>query len=203
MLISAEKWAFPRLWAWKNAWKSSRILIISISSMQISIMEISMSLNGNLGLSWGITQPTEKKFFSLWRKNFLSLSEVKNHFLIFLGFSMVIYMESPENLKKQSVSIIVSIFVKKISPNNVRDFFFLLFIREKKICLWTLWNFSWPLATQNFKIGFTRKCSSHSWTGEKRSLTVGEIFFTQKRDNYTNKVLLFMLLKSTCNSLKA
>ena len=28
--------------------------------MQISIMEISMSLNGNLGLSWGITQPTEK-----------------------------------------------------------------------------------------------------------------------------------------------
>ena len=29
--------------------------------MQISIMEISMSLNGNLGLWWGITQPTEKK----------------------------------------------------------------------------------------------------------------------------------------------
>ena len=28
--------------------------------MQISIMEISMSLNGNLELSWGITQPTEK-----------------------------------------------------------------------------------------------------------------------------------------------
>ena len=28
--------------------------------MQISIKEISMSLNGNLGLSWGITQPTEK-----------------------------------------------------------------------------------------------------------------------------------------------
>ena len=28
--------------------------------MQISIMEISMSLNGNLVLSWGITQPTEK-----------------------------------------------------------------------------------------------------------------------------------------------
>ena len=28
--------------------------------MQISIMEISMSLNGNLGVSWGITQPTEK-----------------------------------------------------------------------------------------------------------------------------------------------
>ena len=28
--------------------------------MQISIMEISMSLNGNLGLSWGIMQPTEK-----------------------------------------------------------------------------------------------------------------------------------------------
>ena len=28
--------------------------------MQISIMEISMSLNGNLGLLWGITQPTEK-----------------------------------------------------------------------------------------------------------------------------------------------
>ena len=28
--------------------------------MQISTMEISMSLNGNLGLSWGITQPTEK-----------------------------------------------------------------------------------------------------------------------------------------------
>ena len=31
--------------------------------MQISIMEISMSLNGNLGLSWGITQPTEKITF--------------------------------------------------------------------------------------------------------------------------------------------
>ena len=67
--------------------------------------------------------------------------------------------------------------------------FFLLFTREKNICLWTLWNFSWPSATRNFKIGFTRKCSSHSWTGEKRSLTVGKIFFTKKRDNYTNKVL--------------
>ena len=79
----------------------------------------------------------------------------------FLGFLWSFTRKTPENLKKQSVSIIFSIFVKKISPNNVRDFFFLLFIREKKICLWTLWNFSWPSATRNFKIGFTRKCSSH------------------------------------------
>ena len=76
-----------------------------------------------------------------------------------------------------------------MSSTNVRDFFFLLFTHEKKICLWTLWIFLWPLATQNFKIGFSRKCSSHSWTGEKRSLTVGRIFFTRKRDNHTNKVL--------------
>ena len=121
-------------------------------------------------------------FSSQWSKKII--------FWYFLGFLWSFTRKTPENLKKQSVSIIVSIFVKKISPNNVRDFFFLLFIREKKICLWTLWNFSWPSATRNFKIGFTRKCSSHSWTGEKRSLTVGEIFFTQKRDNYTNKVLL-------------
>ena len=66
---------------------------------------------------------------------------------------------------------------------------YILFTREKNICEWTLfWNFEWPKATRNFK-GFTSKCSSHSWTGEKRSLTVGKIFFTQKRDNYTNKVL--------------
>ena len=119
-------------------------------------------------------------------------------FWYFLVFLWSITRKYPENLKKQSVSIIVSIFVKKISPNNVRDFFFLLFIREKKICLWTLWNFSWPSATRNFKIGFTRKCSSHSWTGEKRSLTVGEIFFTQKRDNYTNKVLFLLLSSQRC-----
>ena len=126
---------------------------------------------------------TVKKIFSLteWSKKII--------FLYFWVFLWSFTRKTPENLKKQSVSIIVSIFVKKISPNNVRDFFFLLFIREKKICLWTLWNFSWPSATRNFKIGFTRKCSSHSWTGEKRSLTVGKIFFTQKRDNYTNKVL--------------
>ena len=68
---------------------------------------------------------------------------------------------------------------------------FLLFTRGKKICLWTLWNFSWPTATRNFKIVFTRKFSSPLWTGEKRSLTVDEIFFTQKRDNYTNKVLFY------------
>ena len=123
----------------------------------------------------------KKIFSSQWSKKII--------FWYFLGFLWSFTRKTPENLKKQSVSIIVSIFVKKISPNNVRDFFFLLFIREKKICLWTLWNFSWPSATRNFKIGFTRKCSSHSWTGEKRSLTVGEIFFTQKRDNYTNKVL--------------
>ena len=43
--------------------------------------------------------------------------------------------ESQENLKKHSVSIIVSLFVEKISPTNVRDFFFLLFTREMKICL--------------------------------------------------------------------
>ena len=126
----------------------------------------------------------KKIFSSQWSKKII--------FWYFLGFLWSFTRKTPENLKKQSVSIIVSIFVKKISPNNVRDFFFLLFIREKKICLWTLWNFSWPSATRNFKIGFTRKCSSHSWTGEKRSLTVGEIFFTQKRDNYTNKVLLFV-----------
>ena len=127
---------------------------------------------------------TVKKIFSLteWSKKII--------FWYFWVFLWSFTRKTPKNLKKQSVSIIVSIFVKKISPNNVRDFFFLLFIREKKICLWTLWNFSWPSATRNFKIGFTRKCSSHSWTGEKRSLTVGEIFFTQKRDNYTNKVLL-------------
>ena len=124
----------------------------------------------------------KKIFSSQWSKKII--------FWYFLGFLWSFTRKTPENLKKQSVSIIVSIFVKKISPNNVRDFFFLLFIREKKICLWTLWNFSWPSATRNFKIGFTRKCSSHSWTGEKRSLTVGEIFFTQKRDNYTNKVLV-------------
>ena len=124
----------------------------------------------------------KKIFSSQWSKKII--------FWYFLGFLWSFTRKTPENLKKQSVSIIVSIFVKKISPNNVRDFFFLLFIREKKICLWTLWNFLWPSATRNFKIGFTRKCSSHSWTGEKRSLTVGEIFFTQKRDNYTNKVLL-------------
>ena len=123
----------------------------------------------------------KKIFSSQWSKKII--------FWYFLGFLWSFTRKTPKNLKKQSVSIIVSIFVKKISPNNVRDFFFLLFIREKKICLWTLWNFSWPSATRNFKIGFTRKCSSHSWTGEKRSLTVGKIFFTQKRDNYTNKVL--------------
>ena len=133
---------------------------------------------------------TVKKIFSLteWSKKII--------FLYFWVFLWSFTRKTPENLKKQSVSIIVSIFVKKISPNNVRDFFFLLFIREKKICLWTLWNFLWPSATRNFKIGFTRKCSSHSWTGEKRSLTVGEIFFTQKRDNYTNKVLLLTCLLS-------
>ena len=127
-----------------------------------------------------------KKIFSLteWSKKII--------FWYFCVFLWSFTKKIPENLKKQSVSIIVSIFVKKISPNNVRDFFFLLFIREKKICLWTLWNFSWPSATQNFKIGFTRKCSSHSWTGEKRSLTVGKIFITQKRDNYTNKGLFLV-----------
>ena len=129
----------------------------------------------------------KKIFSSQWSKKII--------FWYFLGFLWSFTRKTPKNLKKQSVSIIVSIFVKKISPNNVRDFFFLLFIREKKICLWTLWNFSWPSATRNFKIGFTRKCSSHSWTGEKRSLTVGEIFFTQKRDNYTNKVLFTFAIK--------
>ena len=131
-------------------------------------------------------------YFTQWEKIFSSQWSKKIIFWYFLGFLWSFTRKTPENLKKQSVSIIVSIFVKKISPNNVRDFFFLLFIREKKICLWTLWNFSWPSATRNFKIGFTRKCSSHSWTGEKRSLTVGEIFFTQKRDNYTNKVLFLI-----------
>ena len=33
--------------------------------MQISIMEISMSLNGNLGLLLGITQPIEKRIFPI------------------------------------------------------------------------------------------------------------------------------------------
>ena len=50
---------------------------------------------------------------------------------------------------------------------------FLLFTRGKKICLWTLWNFSWPSATCKF--------SSPLWTGENRSQTVvDEIFFTKK-----------------------
>ena len=132
----------------------------------------------------------EKFYFTVKKKFSLTEWSKKIIFWYFWVFLWSFTRKTPENLKKQSVSIIVSIFVKKISPNNVRDFFFLLFIREKKICLWTLWNFSWPSATRNFKIGFTRKCSSHSWTGEKRSLTVGKIFFTQKRDNYTNKVLL-------------
>ena len=134
----------------------------------------------------------EKFFFTVKKKFSLTEWSKKIIFWYFWVFLRSFTWKTPENLKKQSVSIIVSIFVKKISPNNVRDFFFLLFIREKKICLWTLWNFSWPSATRNFKIGFTRKCSSHSWTGEKRSLTVGEIFFTQKRDNYTNKVLFLV-----------
>ena len=137
-------------------------------------------------------------FSSQWRKYFLHCEEnifftVKKNiiFEFFWVFILLFTRKNPENLKKQSVSIIVSIFVKKNSPTNVRNCFFLLFTCEKKICLWTFCNFSRPLASKNFKIGFTRKCSSHSWTGEKRSLTVGKIFFTQKRDNYTNKVLLF------------
>ena len=59
--------------------KSSRILIISISSMQISIMEISMSLNGNLVLSWGITQPTEKTTIGMEEKpTFKFVEEMKS-----------------------------------------------------------------------------------------------------------------------------
>ena len=39
---------------------------------------------------------------------------------------------------------------------------------------------------------FTRQFSSTLWTWEKRSLTVGKNLLTQKRDNYTNKVLLLI-----------
>ena len=46
-----------------EAWKTYRIHVISTSSMQISIMETSMSWIGHLGLSWGITQPTEKSIY--------------------------------------------------------------------------------------------------------------------------------------------
>ena len=108
------------------------------------------------------------------------------YFWVFLWFFT---RKTPENLKKYSVSIIVSFFVKKFHFLLFVTCF-LLFTREKKICPWTLWNFLRPTASRNFKIGFTCKFSSPSLTGENRALTVDEIFSTQKRDNYTNKVLL-------------
>ena len=47
--------------------------------MQISIMEISMSLNGNLVLSWGITQPTEKTTIGMEEKpTFKFVEEMKS-----------------------------------------------------------------------------------------------------------------------------
>ena len=59
---------------------------------------------------------SEEKFFS-------HCSEEKNNFLIFWVFLWSITRKYPENLKKQSVSIIVSFFVKKISSTTVCDLF--------------------------------------------------------------------------------
>ena len=74
----------------------------------------------------------------------------------------------------------------------VTSFFSCSLMRRKFACK-PFVIFRGPSAPQNFKIGLTCKCSSHSSTGEKRSLTVGKIFFTQKRDNYTNKVLFSLI----------
>ena len=64
--------------------------------MQISIMEISMSLNGNLGLSWGITLPTEKNnncyksskflYFKTNLKIHFSSSKIRIQFVWFIKF---------------------------------------------------------------------------------------------------------------------
>ena len=60
-----RKMSFSVLMSVEKQTESFSILMIGAFSMQISTMEISMSLNENLGLSRGITQPTEKKSASL------------------------------------------------------------------------------------------------------------------------------------------
>ena len=105
-------------------------------------------------------------------------------------FYCFLHRKTQKIYKKHSVSMIASLFVKKFHLQTfVTSFFSCALVRRKSACE-PFWNFLRPLATQNFKLRFFRKCSFQSWTGVKRSLTVGKIFFNQKRDIYTNKVQL-------------
>ena len=54
--------------------------------MQISIIEISMSLNGNLSLLRGITQPTERKRFKELLQYLSSKDEVLTHAYLYTAF---------------------------------------------------------------------------------------------------------------------
>ena len=96
-------------------------------------------------------------FSSQWRKYFLHCEEnifftVKKNiiFEFFWVFILLFTRKNPENLKKQSVSIIVSFFVKKISSTTVCDLFSPVHSGEENLLLnplklGSLANFLLPL----------------------------------------------------------
>ena len=67
---------------------------------------------------------------------------------------------------------------------------FLKFTRETKLASRSLWNFSCPSGTRNFKIGFSKPILSPLWTWENFPLTLHISFLTAQRENIKNKVLL-------------